>query len=62
MFGWLKRMLGNSTDVNPLSVSTEVKPLVKTPEEIARIKAHNLRLLREVHVRMITEGKLPRPA
>ena len=62
MFGWLKKMLGSSTDVKPLSVSTEVKPLVKTPEEIARIKAHNLRLIREVHLRMITEGKLPRPA
>jgi hypothetical protein len=36
------------------------KPVVKTPEEIARIRARNLALMKEVHQRMITEGKLPK--
>ena len=42
------------------SVSTMHKPVVKTPEEIARIRARNLTLMKEVHQRMITEGKIPK--
>ena len=59
MFGWLRNILGMNTKTST-SVSTMHKPVVKTPEEIARIRARNLTLMKEVHQRMITEGKLPK--
>jgi len=62
MFGWFKKALGmNTKEIIPV-VYTEDKPIVKTPEEIARIRARNLEMLKQVHARMITEGKLPKYA
>ena len=52
MFGWFKRMFSNDDKKATVAFVPQVAVPAKSPQEIARIRAHNRELIKQVAVKL----------